>query len=494
MWPCRLRLLALVVVATTLATACGQAAPPGPQVAASSTPAAGPSTAPPSSPVAISVPTASLSALAPSPAAASPAAATSPATAPVSATSASPAPAGNPSALTVAEVYRRVEQTLDRPGSLYHGTVRIETDSGLFAVVGTTSQWVDARRNVAREETQGTATVKEGAAATRTIDAVTLLTEGGRYVRETDGRITATPARTWLCHGAGIGASAVLGCPGPTEQSTTTVQQGAYAGRPAVVLVTAGTSRGSDQTYTFTNRLYLDPGTFLPVALEGAGQVDVGQIRPTRARRVYAHAFIPADAVPAGFFDPAALGYAKPNPEDPLDRATPDLVVYWLGAQFAGAAGLPPLILAQVDAVDPGRGPGYRFLLHYARADDPFGPPVLTLEEWSRPTWDTFLTRARGPQLWEGPCWGRQELDLPDGRATLFLGFTSERDRRTPGTAPDAGACPARPPDRFFAHASLGQTVVRVSAPEASGAVKSPYNTREGIAAVVHALQPRERR
>ncbi len=59
---------------------------------------------------------------------------------------------------------------------------------------------------------------------------------------------------------------------------------------------------------------------------------------------------------------------------------------------------------------------------------------------------------------------------------------------------PCSGTCPARPPDRFSAHAALGQTVVRVSAPEASGAVKSPYNTREGIEAVVHALQPRERR
>lgn len=280
------------------------------------------------------------------------------------------ASAGDAATLAVADVYRQAEQTLRRPGTIYYATIQVEADMGLVAYTGTTQQWVDGRRDVAREEAE------LGPLGS----AITLLGGEARYVREADGRFTVTPARLWTCHGAGVAASAALGCPGPTERSRTEVQQGRYDGRPAIDLAIAGTSSGADETFTFTRRLYLDPATYLPLALESEGQVDVGQVKPTRERRVYRHEFIPVDRVPADFFDPASIGYVPPDPEAPLNRTSPDLTVYWLGRDSPGAGGLPALTLARVDTPASPAGPGYRFMLQYAWADDRFGPPVVSLQ------------------------------------------------------------------------------------------------------------------
>jgi hypothetical protein len=96
--------------------------------------------------------------------------------------------------------------------------------------------------------------------------------------------------------------------------------------------------------------------------------------------------------------------------------------------------------------------------------------------------------------FWDDACWSRQEVVLPDGRATLLLGFASDRVRLVlPGTTPEAVACPARPHDRFLAHAYLGQSVIQVAMPGVSGpggSLKSPYDTRSGVEALVRALRP----
>lgn len=414
---------------------------------------------------------------------------------------AAPAAPGTPATMTVDEAYRRAERTLRQPGHLYHATVRVEADAGGFASASTTERWVDAERDIAREEGTYELRAAEGAGAVggsagRIDRRTALLTASGRYVREPDGQVRATPIRLWTCHGVGVAASAVLGCPGPTEQSTATVERGEYGGKPTVVLVTVGTSRGSDETVSFTNRLYLDPESFLPVSLEGAGQVDMGQIKPTRERRTYAHEFVAAGGVPADFFDPAALGYREPDPAAALDRAPPDLAVYWLGERFTGTAGLPPLALQQVVAVDPARGPGYAFLLHYARADDPHGPPVATLELWSRASWGRYLAQLKEPPLWDGPCLGRRDLTLPDGIATVLAGPAPEASGTGHPPPATPGACLSGVPERFLAHASLGSTIVRVSAPGVGGpggTARSPYDTREGIEALIRGLQPRGR-
>lgn len=384
---------------------------------------------------------------------------------------------GSPS--TVEEVYRRAGNSLRRQGALYHESIQVDADMGFIAYRGATERWVDPCRGVAREEAE------LGQLGKLTF----ILTSEARYAREPGGRVVATPGGTWRCYGAGVAASAILGCPGPTERSTTEVQQGEYGGRPAIVLVTNGTSSGSDETFSFTKRLYLDPDTFLPRALESEGQVDFGQVKPTHERRVYRHESVTAQTAPADFFDPASIGYAPPDPQGPLNQPPPDVKVYWIGQGFPGAAGLPPLVLAKTD--QPSGGPGYRFLLHYARTDDPFGPPVVTLQLWPRGAWDVLLERSKGMNNWEDPCWKQREIALAEGEAKLFAGFASELVRLPANEPRD---CPARPNDTFIAHAYLGQTVVYATAPGRSGPqgmAKSPYDTREGLEALVRALRPR---
>ena len=116
------------------------------------------------------------------------------------------------------------------------------------------------------------------------------------------------------------------------------------------------------------------------------------------------------------------------------------LTVYWLGVHFPGAAGLPPLLLGKVEG--PMEGSYHRFTLSYMPPDDPFGSAVVTLQEWPRANWETN-SGSETPQELAGPCWHREDLALPHGRAQLFLGFAS---------AGRAKPCPRRPYTLYIAH------------------------------------------
>jgi hypothetical protein len=388
---------------------------------------------------------------------------------------AAPPPAG------VEEVSRRTEDELRRRGGVYTVTVSADDDLGLIAYRGTIRLWVDVRRDVSREERE------LGELGRYT----TVTTHDARYARERDGRITTTPGRLWRCYGVGVAASALLGCPGPTERSTTTVTSGMHDGRPTIVLLTAGTLSGSDETFTFTRRLHLDPATYLPVAAESDGLVDFGQVRPTRERHTYAGAFLPAGAIPGDHFEPASLGYVAPDLTTVLDGAR-DLGVYWLGSRWSGERGLSDLVLSRIDVPSPS-GPGYRFSLQYAPADDRFAPPVVTLQLWPRAAWDAFLRQSRGGNFWEDPCFRRDELALEAGRAVVFSGVDTGMVR-APAAAPPPAGCPGGPYDRFLAHAFIDDAVVLVDAPSvfrATGRTVSPYNTFDGMAAIVRGLRRR---
>jgi hypothetical protein len=397
-----------------------------------------------------------------------------------------PVPTGQPAGLSLAQVYRRVQQAISRPGLLYHATIQFTARLGqgrnIVTQVGPPlRQWVDARHDVAREEQNGQAT---------------LLTAQRNYhrdgtINQPDGQVEIRGPST--CAGATVATSAVLGvtflgCPQPGM----VVQRGRYAGRPAIVLV-----RG---TATETWLLYLDARTFLPLAEERTGLFsEVTAPQPLRLREVFTHAFIPVHAVPAHFFDPAAF-----RPEAPLNRAPRGFTIGWLGAHFAGRRHLPPLVLSHVEVaqwpIGPGchrNGAGYtctkvaqptqprpEFILFYPRADAVSGPALVTLIE-TPATWDS---RSRP----FGPCVARQNITLPRGRASIYMGWDSN------GALHLRPPCPTRPFDLFFADVQLGQTVIRVHAPGASMmrghtqiAVKSPYNTRQAIEVIVRALRPR---
>jgi hypothetical protein len=140
----------------------------------------------------------------------------------------------------------------------------------------------------------------------------------------------------------------------------------------------------------------------------------------------------------------------------------------------------------------PDHGPGYRYLLYYAPRDDRYAPPVASLQLSPRSAWDAVLRASRFGNAWDDPCWSREELSVPPGTATIFSGFAGEV--RIGAAAGSGSPCPSRPYDAFLAHVYLGDSVVMVGAPGASGVrgiTKSPYDTRDGIEALVRGLRER---
>ncbi len=405
------------------------------------------------------------------------------ATAPVSeeTTDAATSEAGAP---TMEEVYRGLGQTLRRPGFIFHSTIKTEMIGGPFSHTGTLQKWVDAERDVAREE------VSISPANSTPQKSASIIADGGNYWLERHGDVSVTEPQS--CHGASAAISLVLGCPGPTDRLTTTVETGQNAGKPTIVLVTSGTSRGSDERRTFTGRLHLDPDTYLPIALERDGTIDYGETTTEREKWVFTNEFVPADSLPGNFFDPASIGYVERDPAEPLIQTYWGIPVYWLGRQVEGTGDLPGLALGQVE-VPNYPGPDYKFNLNYHSTDDPYGPPVLTVEEWSKADWDArdAKSRTKIAPMWENPCWQRDELELPDGRATIFSGFALETLH---GTSPDGSSseatCPDQPHDQFIAHVELGPTFLYIQAPGGLGQNRSPYDSREGMEAIVRALRP----
>ncbi len=391
---------------------------------------------------------------------------------------------GGADAPSAEEIYSGLGQTLKQPGFIFHSTVTVEVSAGPYSHTATIQRWVDAERGVAREDTSFSP------ANDTPQQTATVIANGGYYHREPSGNVSVGKPLT--CRGASAAISLVLGCPESTDQLTTTVETGQNAGKPSLVLVTSGTTRGSDERITFTDRLHLEPDTYLPIALERDGTIDFGETIPERGKWVFTNEFVPADSLPGNFFDPASIGYVERDPADQLRQTSWGIPVHWLDQHLDATGELPPLILGSVEVPDD-PGPGYKFSLNYHSATDPYGPPVLTIEEWSMSDWkaNDAKSRAKMPPRWETPCWEREELDLPDGRATIYSGYTLE----TLHTPPPDGSfsepnCPDQPYDQFIAQVELGPTFLFIQAPGGFGQSRSPYDSQEGMEAIVRALRP----
>ncbi len=383
--------------------------------------------------------------------------------------------------LSVEEVYAQFAGAITRPGHVYHAEVEISQDAGPFSYDATGEFWVDAERDLARQESQ----VTFGEGDTRRSQVI--IAGGARYTSAQEGQ-PASKHEASTCHGASAAVSSVIGCPGPLEESTKTVETGRYEAREVIVIVTAGTSRGEDETHIFTSRLYLDSETLLPIAQQSEGTLDIGETYPTSGLWRYRNDFLPADSLPQDFFDPASTGYVERDPEEPLRTGDPGITVYWLGRDYPGSEDLPPLALS-LAYLPPEQPEPYRLILDYRLADEEFGPPALELQEWDAEEWDAFLAQSRGGNWWNGRCVDGKETTLPNGRATIFKSFQD-----LTGAALDGDVvCPDRPYDRFRAHVYLGSTVIQVDPlGVVRGEDKNPYDSLEGIEAVIRALQPRE--
>jgi hypothetical protein len=156
-----------------------------------------------------------------------------------------------------------------------------------------------------------------------------------------------------------------------------------------------------------------------------------------------------------------------------LDDPAIAVPVYWLGLEFA-PEGFPPLELYRGDHLG-GDGPGNEVKIDYQgeRAS-------VTLDVWKSTDWRTFKTTRLGKMIWSGPCARRSDLEVEGGRAEIYGGYSK--------------GCEGEP-DHWLAHVYYPKVVVAVNMSYCymcgGRPPTDPYNSREGVEAVVRGLTPR---
>jgi hypothetical protein len=180
----------------------------------------------------------------------------------------------------------------------------------------------------------------------------------------------------------------------------------------------------------------------------------------------------------------------RPSPPSPqerdndaalqLDDPALELPVYWLGRTFDPPGALPPLELELAKV--GGNGPGQSVQLWYRGG--------VTLDTWEPEAWKRFRRTRLGRLIWDSPCARKRGVAIDRWRAEIFQGYGDPNPVERP--------CPKRPSDRVLAHVYHDNVIVAVNMPycyvcarPAPG--RNPYNTVEGVEAVVRSLRLRTR-
>jgi hypothetical protein len=141
-----------------------------------------------------------------------------------------------------------------------------------------------------------------------------------------------------------------------------------------------------------------------------------------------------------------------------LSGVQPDFPLLWLGIQFPGTKGLPPLILAHMDLETPS-SPAY-VSMDYLDATHPNGGTFgLTIEAGTPPM--NYLPPR--------PKCGSRSVTLPSGTITMYCNH---------GT--------------YFAVGVLDETFITVQGKSrfTNSRVTEPYNSFRAVKAVLQALKP----
>ena len=210
------------------------------------------------------------------------------------------------------EVYGRMSAALRREGEAYRGTVTSVLLQEPFTVVTTSEITAMFAEGRARARGEGLGTGDQGLEGTgrRTMVGPTRVrlqrrergwgeSAGDRARVEVRSEFGADMVReaTWIidgerwyqttpeggvrkrevlrCRGSEDAVlSLLLGCRGAEEESITTpIGEVTYEGRRALAIVTVGNVRGVEEESTFTETLYVDTETWLPLGLEGSGKL-----------------------------------------------------------------------------------------------------------------------------------------------------------------------------------------------------------------------------
>ncbi|MBI5287483.1 MAG: hypothetical protein HY873_00755 [Chloroflexi bacterium] len=391
-------------------------------------------------------------------------------------------PPAQQSALAV--LYDRMLNAISRPGEIYHPTITSVTFQDPYTVTTTSELWIDASTGRARVSLT---TVFGDFGEKSSIWII----DGNRWFeRLEDG--TARKREAVTCRDSESPLlSLLLGCRDFTESSISApVGEEDYDGKRSVAVLTQGTIHGRSEDTSFTDTLYVDAATFLPVAMERSGllrrkaintEVSGGPPESTVGQIVsYEHRFVPAASLESGFFDPASLGYIEGDPAAPLLKASPDFTHYWLGRDVT-APDLPSLALESSFVAEAAARPvlRYRAVLKYRASADEFGGTLVELQEWRADEWDAIVAQGADPAA-PPACTQEITVDLGDrGTATILAGYEADGS-----SAPD-GACPATAPDDFSAITRMGAAVIRISA-----SAGSAWNSEAGMRAILAALTP----
>ncbi len=210
---------------------------------------------------------------------------------------------------TVEELYGALSESLAERSGVLHMVTEGFSDAGLRADYRSET-WVFPADDLARTEMSYQLSGDLGGESPEKTSYFvrTVVADGMRF---DDAESNPSPLEFAGCFGGSVVASLLLGCPGPLEDLTKTVEAGRYDGRPVVVLVTSGTSRGSDEITTSTVRLYLGPATLLPVASETSGTFDFGEIEPLSGEESYEQEWVDRGSLPDDFFDPSSIGFTE---------------------------------------------------------------------------------------------------------------------------------------------------------------------------------------
>lgn len=421
----------------------------------------------------------------------------------------------NLSELTPEEFFARLEQAVTREGARFHAMMEtVAVSEGKTQRLGHAEVWLDTGRRVSRGEWRKDpawqADIGEQS-TTIIVDGTSYISVPGEETRRSD---TEQSEQCRAVKGlAPVNLTVLMGfffCElspvGVSPQVETEVE---YEGRSAVALVYQKRLEGTGEGVGREDRasLYVSRETFLPLAAVIEYRTPAGELRG-RTITSYDVEFVPVDSLPPDFFEPASIGYVEKDPAAALNDPDLGVTVYWLGRRFDPGSGLPPLVLDDALATTtPGSGPGSRAKIDYR------GGVVLLL--WRPEDWARFAQTPLGRLEWDSPCARTREIALPRGRAVIFM--TYEPERRPPLATPVAvrpgetpppwptptpvpfsalfpNGCPTgRDFDRFLAHVYFEDAVVTVNIPFCFACVGGfgPYDTLEGMEAVVTGLRPR---
>lgn len=215
----------------------------------------------------------------------------------------SDAPPGPPAA----DVYAGVAAALSRPGMVAH--VTFDSGEADAWISSRREAWLDVAGDVARTRT--TTTYRSPSVST-TRESGVIYRAGAAYTIAEDGK----PNRSAFEGCPEVDARVlmlVVNCPrAPGTTSTRTESGRRFDGVDALAVVIEGKLSGIDSVVEIHNRLFVDAGSYLPLAFEdqGTDRYALGGYENDFQRITrYTIDFVTRDSLTPDFFEPSAIGF-----------------------------------------------------------------------------------------------------------------------------------------------------------------------------------------